>query len=88
MNNAQFPKGNEVSMFRVVKQWPAKSVKKAASKPKLRLTPITQRGLLPNFVYLDAEQMPGYERFEKHEIVRFVDFIYGIIIIKLSSYLQ
>ena len=71
-------------MFRVVKQWPAKSVKKAASKPKLRLTPITQRGLLPNFVYLDAEQMPGYERFEKHEIVRWVDFIGGILNTKLS----
>ena len=35
-------------------------------KEKRGLIPIT----LPNFIYLDAEQMPGYEKFEKHEIVR------------------
>jgi len=27
-------------------------------------------GIVPNFIYLDAEQMPGYEKFEDHEIVR------------------
>jgi len=26
--------------------------------------------VVPNFIYLDAEQMPGYEKFEDHEIVR------------------
>merc|ERR1712032_1567422 len=35
-----------------------------------QLTPITKRGVLPNFIFLDAEQMPGYEKFGKHEIVR------------------
>merc|ERR1712025_1294626 len=51
--------------------WPVKTKSQSASsKLKLHLTPITQRGVLPNFVYLEADQMPGYEKFEKHEIVR------------------
>ena len=51
--------------------WPVKTKSQSASsKLKLHLTPITQREVLPNFVYLEADQMPGYEKFEKHEIVR------------------
>ena len=51
--------------------WPVKTKSKSASsKLKLHLIPITKRGVLPNFVYLEADQMPGYEKFEKHEIVR------------------
>merc|ERR1712168_1702436 len=30
----------------------------------------TQPRVVPNFIYLEAEQMPGYEKFEDHEIVR------------------
>ena len=71
-------------MFRLIKKWPAKkspvakSVRpvhvpysqSASSKLRQQLTPITKRGVLPNFIFLDAEQMPGYEKFGKHEIVR------------------
>merc|ERR1711902_137466 len=47
--------------------WPVKTKpQSASSKLKLHLTPITKRGVLPNFVYLEADQMPGYEKFEKH----------------------
>eukprot|EP00091_Calanus_sinicus_P024179 TRINITY_DN8531_c0_g1_i1.p1 TRINITY_DN8531_c0_g1~~TRINITY_DN8531_c0_g1_i1.p1 ORF type:complete len:191 (-),score=27.29 TRINITY_DN8531_c0_g1_i1:181-753(-) len=31
---------------------------------------VTQPRVVPNFIYLDAEQMPGYEKFGDHEIVR------------------
>ena len=39
--------------------------KQHSPKEKKALIPIT----LPNFIYLEAEQMPGYEKFGKHEIV-------------------
>lgn len=70
-------------LLRLIKKWPSKSPvaksvrpghipysQSASSKLRLHLTPITKRGVLPNFIFLDAEQMPGYEKFEKHEIVR------------------
>ena len=72
-------------IFRLIKTWPAKSPvaksarpvharvpysQSASSKLRQHLTPITKRGVLPNFIFLDAEQMPGYEKFGKHEIVR------------------
>eukprot|EP00090_Calanus_glacialis_P042130 TRINITY_DN7481_c0_g1_i1.p1 TRINITY_DN7481_c0_g1~~TRINITY_DN7481_c0_g1_i1.p1 ORF type:complete len:196 (+),score=42.94 TRINITY_DN7481_c0_g1_i1:39-626(+) len=31
---------------------------------------VTQPRVVPNFIYLNAEQMPGYEKFGDHEIVR------------------
>merc|ERR1711874_803346 len=39
---------------------PRRPVSTKAQKPRV----------VPNFIYLDAEQMPGYEKFEDHEIVR------------------
>ena len=45
---------------------PNQKVSAKLPKEKRGLIPIT----LPNFVYLNAEQMPGYEKFGKHEIVR------------------
>merc|ERR1719431_2540689 len=39
---------------------PRRPVSAKAQKPRV----------VPNFIYLDAEQMPGYEKFEDHEIVR------------------
>ena len=43
-----------------------KGLPRHSAKEKKALIPIT----LPNFIYLEAEQMPGYEKFGKHEIVR------------------
>ena len=84
-------------LLRLVKKWPSKSPvaksvrpgripysQSASSKLRLHLTPITKRGVLPNFIFLDAEQMPGYEKFEKHEIVRWEIFSSTIIIFSFS----
>jgi len=65
------PRSQTSVSHKVKPVWPIRSKQQSASsKLKLHLTPITARGVLPNFIYLEAEQMPGYETFKKHEIVR------------------
>ena len=89
-------------MFRLIKKWPAKkspvakSVRpvhvpysqSASSKLRQQLTPITKRGVLPNFIFLDAEQMPGYEKFGKHEIVRWEMSYHRFTILYFKSFLE
>merc|ERR1712002_32688 len=49
---------------------PARPVKTQGHPRRPVSSKATQPRVVPNFIYLDAEQMPVYERFEDHEIVR------------------
>jgi len=49
---------------------PTRLVKSKGHPRRPVSTKITQPRVVPNFIYLNAEQMPGYEKFEDHEIVR------------------
>merc|ERR1712088_492997 len=64
-------------LFRLVAGRKSQNLNKRLYQPKHKLpvvSPQEKRGLvpltLPNFIYLSADQMPGYEKFGKHEIVR------------------
>merc|ERR1712002_1249096 len=61
---------NLVDTRRRSQRQPARLVKTQGHPRRPVSSKATQPRVVPNFIYLDAEQMPGYEKFEDHEIVR------------------
>merc|ERR1719431_1727755 len=61
---------NLVESRRRSQRQPARVVKTQSHPRRPVSSKATQPRVVPNFIYLDAEQMPGYEKFEDHEIVR------------------
>merc|ERR1712168_946443 len=61
---------NLVDSRRRSQRQPARLVKTQGHPRRPVSSKLIQPRVVPNFIYLDAEQMPGYEKFEDHEIVR------------------
>merc|ERR1719431_940495 len=61
---------NLVESRRRSQRQPARLVKSQGHPRRPVSSKATQPRVVPNFIYLEAEQMPGYEKFEDHEIVR------------------